>query len=165
LLSLDVAAIRALAVQEVGDFGRCQGFGGVDAQPLGKGWVHVPPGRGRRTAVVLAGTRPLGRAIKPFAGVSSIIARPVMAGAAKRRAGRVPLHQPRGHEGAKRADRQFVPGERAACGIRAAFGQPIGLARNQFVKPFAIIAAAERRDLNLVSCHKTEALPRLREAA
>jgi hypothetical protein len=145
LLSLDVAAIRALAVQEVGDFGRCQGFGGVDAQPLGKGWVHVPPGRGRRTAVVLA--------------------RPVMAGAAKRRAGRVPLHQPRGHEGAKRADRQFVPGERAACGIRAAFGQPIGLARNQFVKPFAIIAAAERRDLNLVSCHKTEALPRLREAA
>jgi len=81
LLALDVAAIRALAVQEIGDLARGEGLDGVDAKPLGECRVHVPAGRRRRAAVVLAGARLLGRAVEPFAGAWPIIA--AVAGAAK----------------------------------------------------------------------------------
>ena len=57
LLALDVAAVGALAVQQVRDVARGEGFGDIDAEPPGKRRVHVAAGRRRRAAVVLAGAR------------------------------------------------------------------------------------------------------------
>jgi len=100
---------------------------------------------GRRTAVVLACARPLGRAVEPLAGISSILAGLIVAGAAKQSDGLVPLREPRGHERTECSDRQLAPGQRTARGIGAALGQPVGLSRHEVVKPHPVRNPASSR--------------------
>ena len=133
LFPRNVAAVRALAVQEVGDFARGERFGGGDAKPFGQRRVHVPTGCRRRTAVVLAGARLVCRTVEAFTGALPV-ASPVNACTAEGGDSLVPVHQSRSHKRTKRPDRHFVSGWGAARGIRAALGQPISFTRYQLVK-------------------------------